>query len=50
MIYKVRYFTNYSHGLGVGRFTNKEKLFEWLKFHIDELEYIVIEEVLSDEK
>ena len=44
MKYKVRYFTNYSHGLGVGTFINKEKLLEWLKFHICELEYIVIEE------
>lgn len=45
MKYKARYLTNYSCGIGTLTFKNKEKLLEWLKFHIDELEYIVIEEV-----
>lgn len=45
MKYKVRYLTNYSCGIGIFTFISKEKILEWLKFHIDELEYIVIEEV-----
>lgn len=45
MKYKVRYLTNYSCDIGTFTFISKEKIIEWLKFHIDELEYIVIEEV-----
>lgn len=45
MKYKARYITNYSCGMGVITSIDKEKLLEWLKFHIDELEYIVIEEL-----